>query len=34
MEEIYYNVGKLLIEVQGGEVRAKYGEGLIKEYSI
>lgn len=30
----YYNVGKLLIEAQGGEVRAKYGDNLIKEYSI
>ena len=29
----YYNVGKILIEVQGGEDRAKYGDGLIKEYS-
>ena len=29
----YYNVGKLLIEAQGGESRAKYGDGLIKEYS-
>ena len=29
----YYNVGKLLIESQGGEERAKYGDGLIKEYS-
>ena len=29
----YYNVGKLLIEAQGGEEWAKYGEGLIKEYS-
>ena len=29
----YYNVGKLLIEAQGGEDRAKYGESLIKEYS-
>ena len=27
----YYNVGKLLIEAQGGEDRAKYGDGLIKE---
>ena len=32
--ETYYNVGKLLIEAQGGEVRAKYGDNLIKEYSI
>ena len=29
----YYNVGKILIEAQGGEDRAKYGDGLIKEYS-
>ena len=31
--ENYYNVGKLLVEAQGGEERAKYGNGLIKEYS-
>ena len=31
--ETYYNVGKLLIEAQGGEKRAKYGDNLIKEYS-
>ncbi len=30
----YYNVGKLLIEAQGGENRAKYGNGLIKKYSV
>ena len=30
----YYNVGKLLIDAQGGEARAKYGNHLIKEYSI
>jgi len=30
----YYEVGKLLIEAQGGEERAKYGNKLIKEYSI
>ena len=29
----YYEVGKLLFEAQGGENRAKYGDGLIKEYS-
>ena len=29
----YYEVGKLLIEAQGGENRAKYGDNLIKEYS-
>lgn len=28
----YYNVGKLLIEAQGDENRAKYGNGLIKKY--
>ena len=31
--ETYYNVGKLIIEAQGGEERAKYGDNLIKEYS-
>ena len=31
--EKYYNVGKLLVEAQGGEARAKYGDSLIKEYS-
>ena len=31
--EKYYNVGKLLVQAQGGEARAKYGDGLIKEYS-
>ena len=30
----YYNVGKILVEAQGGEDRAKYGDGLIKEYSL
>ena len=29
----YYNVGKMIIETQGGEERAKYGDGLIKEFS-
>ena len=29
----YYNVGKLLIEAQGGEERNEYGNKLIKEYS-
>ena len=30
----YFEIGKLLIEAQGGEERAKYGNGLIKEWSI
>lgn len=29
----YWHIGKLLIEAQGGESRAKYGNGLIKEWS-
>ena len=29
----YYEVGRLLIEAQGGEKRAKYGDKLIKNYS-
>ncbi len=28
-----WNIGKLLIEVQGGEKRAKYGDELIKKWS-
>lgn len=28
----YYNVGKLLVEAQGGQKRTKYGNSLIKEY--
>jgi len=31
--QTYFNVGKLIVEAQGGEERAKYGDGLIKEYS-
>ena len=31
--ETYFNVGKLLVDAQGGEDRAKYGDALIKEYS-
>lgn len=30
----YYNVGRILVKAQGGKDRAKYGNGLIKEYSI
>ena len=29
----YYEVGRLLIEAQGGKDKAKYGNQLIKEYS-
>ena len=29
----YYKVGQLLIEAQGGEERAKYGNEIIKEYA-
>jgi len=29
----YYEVGRLLVEAQGGEDRAKYGNKLIKGYS-
>ena len=29
----YYEVGRILIEAQGGEDRARYGNKLIKEYS-
>ena len=29
----YFEIGRLIIEAQGGEERAKYGNGLIKEWS-
>lgn len=29
----YYEVGKLIIDAQGGEARAKYGNKLIEQYS-
>lgn len=29
----YYEIGKLLVEAQGGEARAKYGNELIKSWS-
>ena len=31
--DTYYNVGRIIVEAQGGEARAKYGDGLIKQYS-
>ena len=30
----YWQIGKMIVEKQGGEARAKYGDGLIKELSI
>ena len=30
----YWKIGKMIVEKQGGESRAKYGDGLIKELSI
>jgi len=32
--ENYYEIGRLIVEAQGGEERAKYGDRLIKEYSL
>ena len=29
----YYNVGKMIVDAQGGESRAKYGDSLIKKIS-
>ena len=31
--ENYYEIGKLIIEAQGGEEHAKYGDRLLKNYS-
>ena len=28
----YWNIGKLIVEAQGGEKRAKYGDGLINDW--
>ena len=28
----YYNVGKLIVEAQGGDKRARYRDNLIKKY--
>ena len=30
----YWEIGKMIVEKQGGESRAKYGDGIIKELSI
>lgn len=30
----YWQIGKMIVEKQGGKERAKYGDGLIKELSI
>ena len=30
----YFEIGRLIMEAQGGEKRAKYGNGLIKEWSL
>ena len=30
----YWNVGRLIVEAQGGSKRAKYGNELIKKWSI
>lgn len=30
----YWQIGKLLVEAQGGEARAKYGDHLIKTWSV
>ena len=32
--ETYFNIGKLLVEAQGGKDRATYGNKLIKTWSV
>jgi len=29
----YFEIGRLIVEAQGGKERAKYGDGLIKKWS-
>lgn len=33
MVQAYWQIGKMIVDKQGGEARAKYGDGLIKELS-
>ncbi len=33
MVEAYWNIGKSIIEEQGGNEKAEYGTGLLKELS-
>ena len=30
----YYNIGKELVQAHGGQTRAKYGDNLIRQYSL
>ena len=32
--ETYWHIGKIIVEAQGGSTRAKYGNELIKKWSI
>ncbi len=32
--QMNWDIGRLLVEAQGGSKRAKYGDGLIKQWSI
>ncbi len=34
MVQAYWQIGKMIVDKQGGESRAKYGDGIIKELSI
>lgn len=34
MVEAYWNVGREIVEKQGGESRAKYGDGLVKALAV
>lgn len=31
--EAYWNIGKLIVEAQGGKEKSKYGDKLLKEWS-
>ena len=34
MVNLYWNIGKMIVEKQGGDTRAKYGDYLIENISI
>ena len=33
MVEAYYEIGKSIVEIQGGEAKSEYGSGLLQELS-
>lgn len=34
MLNLYWNIGKMIVEIQGGETKTKYGEYIINNLAI